>query len=68
MCERFGRGPNAGNRKRLEHQPHAKQIIHASEPEMWSPDTSKDALPIAGDEERTLPNARRHSARRPAGK
>lgn len=59
--------PGGGDRSKLEEQPHAKQIAHAPEPAMPCPDTGRDALPIAGDDERAVPDARRHGARRTRG-
>ena len=50
-----------------EEQPHAKQIAHAPEPAMRSPDTERDAVPIAGDGERPLPDARGTSPGAPIG-
>ena len=60
-------GPGGGDRNNLEEQPHAKQIADASEPTLPGPDTSRDALPIARDGERALPDARRQVARRTQG-
>lgn len=51
--------PGGGEPTKSEEQPHAKQIAHAPEPALPSPDPGRDALPIARDVERTLPNARR---------
>jgi hypothetical protein len=48
-----------GDRSKSEEQPHAKPITDAPEPEMWSTDAKRLPLPIAGDEERPLPDARR---------
>ena len=47
----------------MEEQPHAKQIAHAPEPALPSPNPERDAVPIAVDDERPMPNARRE--RRP---
>ena len=60
-------GPGGGDRNNLEEQPHAKQIADASEPTLPGPYTSRDALPIARDGERALPDARRQVARRTQG-
>ena len=57
--------PGGGDRSNLEEQPHAKQIAHAPEPPLRSPDTERDAVPIARDDERPLPDARGRLARRP---
>jgi hypothetical protein len=40
-------------------QPHAKQLTHAPDTQMPRADTTRDAVPIAGDEERPLQDARR---------
>jgi hypothetical protein len=61
-------GPRGGgDRSNLEEQPHAKQIAHAHEPTLPSPDAGWDALPIARDAERALPDARRQGAGRAQG-
>jgi hypothetical protein len=59
--------PGAGDRRNSEEQPHAKQIAHAHEPPLSSPDAGRDALPIASDAERPLPDARRQGAGRVHG-
>ena len=51
--------PGGGDRSILEELPHAKQIAHAHEPALRSPDAARDPLPIACDGERALPDARR---------
>ncbi len=48
-----------GATAKIEEQPHAKQIRHAPEPALWCQDESRDAMPVARDEERALSNARR---------
>jgi hypothetical protein len=53
------REPGGGDRVESEEQPRAKQIAHAPEPPLPSPDAGRDALPIAGDAERALPDVRR---------
>jgi hypothetical protein len=60
--------PGGGHRGRSEEQPHAKQIRHAPEPAMQSPDTEREPLPIACDAERPLPDARWTIARGAEGK
>ena len=50
-----------------EEQPHAKQIAHAPEPALRSPDAGRDAVPVAGDAERPLPDARRNRPGAPKG-
>ena len=62
-----GQVPGGGDRMKLEEQPHAKQIAHAPEPALPSPDAGRDALPVARDAERALPDARRPISRRPKG-
>ena len=57
--------PGGGERGKSEEQPHAKQLAHASESAMRSPDEEGEALPVAGDGKQPLPNARRHVAGRP---
>ena len=54
-----------GHQTNSQEQLHAKQIAHASEPALPCPDKDRDAMPIAGDDERALPDARRHIAQRP---
>ena len=53
-----------GDRGKLEEQPHAKQIAHAPEPALWGADAERDAVPIARDDERPLPDARGKVSRR----
>jgi hypothetical protein len=52
------KGVGEGTRAKSEDQPHAKQIAHAPEPAMWSPDKEREFLPVTGDAERPLPDAR----------
>lgn len=59
--------PGGGDRAKLEEQPHAKQIAHAPEPALRRPDADGDAVPIARDGERPMPDARRNLARRTEG-
>jgi hypothetical protein len=51
--------PGGGERAKPEEQPHAKQITHAPESPLRSPDPPRELLPVAGDAERPLPDARR---------
>lgn len=51
--------PGGGDVSKLKEQPHARQIAHAPEPAMPSPDPKRDALPSARDGERPVPDARR---------
>ena len=50
--------PGGGDQNISEEQHHAKQIAHAPEPAMRGPDATHDAVPIAGDAEQPLPDAR----------
>jgi hypothetical protein len=59
--------PGGGDRQKSEDQPHAKQIAHAPQPEVWSEDKEREAVPVAGHAERALPNARWNVARRSKG-
>jgi hypothetical protein len=59
--------PGGGDRGKLEEQPHAKQIAHALEPTLPSQDENRDAVRVARDDERSLPDARRCIARRSEG-
>ena len=55
--------PGGGDRNNSEEQPHAKQITpeitHTPEPALPCPDKGPDAVPVARDGERPLPDARR---------
>jgi hypothetical protein len=51
--------PGGGDRGKSEEQPYAKQIAHAPQPAMWRANEGREPVPIAGDAERPLPNARR---------
>ena len=51
--------PGGGDRAKLEDQPHAKQIAHASQPAVWGADKTRDPVPVARHAERSLPDARR---------
>jgi hypothetical protein len=59
--------PGGGGNDGSEEQPHAKQISHARESALPCPNTDRHALPVAGDGERTLPDARRKGTRRSEG-
>ncbi len=59
--------PGGGDRPKSEEQPHAKQIAHASQPTVWGADKRQESMPIAGNAERPLPNARRNVAGRTKG-
>jgi hypothetical protein len=60
--------PGGGDASKIEEQPHAKQIAHAPESAMPCPDPQRDAVPIARDGERAMPDARRQGQGRAAGK
>ena len=59
--------PGGGDGAKSEEQPHAKQIAHAPQPAMRSPDKEREPVPVASDAERPLPNAWRDVPRRPKG-
>jgi hypothetical protein len=56
--------PGGGDRWRSEDQPHAEQITHAPQPTVWSANKERQPVPVARDEERPLPDARRTIAGR----
>jgi hypothetical protein len=56
--------PGGGDHAISEDQPHARQIAHAPQPEMRGADAESEAVPVTGDAERPLPDARRRVARR----
>lgn len=60
--------PGGGEATNIKELPHAKQIVHAPEPAMPCPDTSRDPMPVARHGERTMPNARRQIKGRAEGK
>jgi hypothetical protein len=45
-----------------------KEIAHAPQPAVWSADKTRQPVPIARDDERPLPDARRNVAGRADGK
>jgi hypothetical protein len=51
--------PRGGVASGNQRQPHAKALTHASVAPLWSEDEKRKPVPIAGDAERALPNARR---------
>jgi hypothetical protein len=63
VVETRGVGVQAKN----EEQPHAQQITDAQQPPLWSNDAPEDPVPVPGDEERPLPDARRKGNRRANG-
>ena len=48
-----------GDIRKSEDQPHARQIAHALQPTVWSEDQARELVPVAGDTEGSLPDARR---------
>jgi hypothetical protein len=54
--------PGGGDRAKSEDQPHA--LAHAPGTTMPSTDTAREPVPVARDEERPVPDARRNVARR----
>jgi hypothetical protein len=60
-----GHFPGGSAPAQIKDQPDA--TAHALKPEMWSKDPERNALPITGDAERTLPDARGTIVRRPEG-
>ena len=55
--------PGGGPQAEKKDQPHA--ITHAPQPALWSENSQREPVPIAGDAERALPDARRTVAGRP---
>src|SRR5262245_24539156 len=51
-----------GEQPKSEDQAHAKQIAHAPQPAMWRADAEREPLPVAGNAERPLSDARRNVA------
>src|SRR6476646_4896952 len=51
--------PGGGDQSKSKDQPHAKQITHAPGQTMPSADATRDPVPVASDEERPMPDARR---------
>ncbi len=56
-----------GAARENEGQPHAKAISHAPVAPLWGEDTNREPLPVGGDAERSLPDARRQVTRRTKG-
>lgn len=59
--------PGGGDRDLFEEQPHAKQIGHAPESPLRGANASGEAVPVTGDAQRSLPDARRRVAGRAKG-
>jgi hypothetical protein len=54
--------------RKSKEQPHAKQIALAPGQTVPSADAARDRVPVTGDEERAVPNARRNVTGRTEGK
>jgi hypothetical protein len=48
--------PGGGSQSEIRDQPHA--LGHAIQPSLWGENQKREALPVAGDAERSLPDAR----------
>jgi hypothetical protein len=59
--------PGGGAPRKLEDQPHAKQIAYAPQPPLWSADKARETMPVARDAERPVPTTRRKIAGRSQG-
>ena len=53
------------NGERKSKAPHARAITHAPVAPLWSEDPEREPVPLAGDAEREMPDARRSVARSP---
>jgi hypothetical protein len=60
--------PAPANSSRPENQHDARQITHAPQPAMWSPNAEPEVVPSASDAERPMSNARRNVAGSTEGK
>jgi hypothetical protein len=58
--------PGVAPSDEIKGQPHA--LGHAIQPTLWGKDSQRDSLPVTGDAERTLPDARRTISGRTEGK
>src|SRR5262245_13933824 len=58
--------PGGGLPAEIKGQPHA--LGHAIQPALWSENPQRQPVPVAGDAERPLPNARRTVTGRAEGK
>jgi hypothetical protein len=58
--------PGGGPPAEIERQPHA--LGHAIQPTLWSENPQREPVPVAGDAERPLPDARRRVSGRPERK
>jgi hypothetical protein len=55
--------PGGGSPAEIKGQPHA--LGHAIQPALWSENPPREPVPVAGDAERAVPDARRSVSRRP---
>jgi hypothetical protein len=55
--------PGGGSPAEIKGQPHA--LGHAIQPTLWSENPQREPVPVAGDAERSLPDARRPISGRP---
>jgi hypothetical protein len=55
--------PGGGAQAEKKDQPHA--IAHTPQPPLWSENPQREPVPVTGDAERTMPDARRPITRRP---
>jgi len=60
--------PGGGDRPKSEDQPYAKQIARTTQPPVWGTYPEREPVPVTGDAERPLPNARRKVAGGSEGK
>jgi hypothetical protein len=60
--------PGLAKTSKPERQHNAKQIADARQPAMWSADAEREPVPITGDAERPMSNARRNVAGSTEGK
>lgn len=51
-------GPGEGDQKKLEEQPHAKQLTYAPQSQVRSTDETRETVSVACDAERPMPDAR----------
>jgi len=58
--------PGGGPQAEKKDQPHA--ITHSPQPALWSENPQREPVPVAGNAERPLPDARRPITGRPQGK
>jgi hypothetical protein len=59
--------PGGGDGKKTGDQPHAQALAHAPVAPLWSEDPQREPVPLAGDVERAMPDARGAVAGRTEG-